>query len=135
MRDPKASTIYNTVIKLLLINASKIQEILWRGNDTVVWSYGVSELERQARGVCDGHIHVFLSIFIFSLFLLFLPYPATDIGVATRFHFSNSPTFALVSTRISLTEGLESRTGRALENAYKHCPSGNVTRQSSILEN
>ena len=32
-------------------------------------------------------------------------------------------------------EGPESRTGRALENAYKYCPSGNVTRQISKWEN
>ena len=32
-------------------------------------------------------------------------------------------------------EGQESRTGRALENAYKYCPSGNGTRQISKSEN
>ena len=34
-----------------------------------------------------------------------------------------------------LIEGPESRTGQALENAYKYCPSGNVTRQISKSEN
>ena len=35
----------------------------------------------------------------------------------------------------TIIEGPESRTGRALENAYKYCPSGNVTRQISKSEN
>ena len=35
----------------------------------------------------------------------------------------------------SLIEAPESRTGRALENAYKYCPSGYVTCQISKLKN
>ena len=35
----------------------------------------------------------------------------------------------------TLIEGPESRTGRALENTYKYCPSRNVTHQISKWEN
>ena len=36
-----------------------------------------------------------------------------------------------ISTSKGIIEGPESRTDRALENAYKYCPSRNVTRQIS----
>ena len=40
----------------------------------------------------------------------------------------------VVVARSPSIDGLESTTGRALENAYKYCPSGNVTRQISKSE-
>ena len=42
---------------------------------------------------------------------------------------------AVVDPSDGSIEGPESRTGRALENAYKYCPSRNVTRQISKWEN
>ena len=63
-------------------------------------------------------------------------------GLATRTGPDEGPTTAVVApipaipvVPATVIEGPESKTGRALENAYKYCPSGNVTRQISKWEN